>query len=49
MPTFRAKGLGDIPTPPRAMTKLFDAACGASFAGHLEETGEGVGGHTPFR
>jgi hypothetical protein len=24
------------------MTKLFDAACGATFAGHLEKTGEAV-------
>jgi hypothetical protein len=32
MPTFR-EGLGDIPTPPRAMTNLFDASCVATFAG----------------
>jgi hypothetical protein len=38
----RATGLGDIPTPPRAMTKLFDATDSASFAGHLEKTGEAV-------
>jgi hypothetical protein len=32
MPIFqRLRKTGDIPTPPRAMTKLFDAAC--SFAG----------------
>src|ERR1700709_1296858 len=31
-----------IPTPPRTMTKLFDATCGATFAGHLEKTGEAV-------
>src|SRR4051812_46220383 len=39
------EGLGDIPTPPRAMTKLFDAACGATFAGHLEKTGGAVRAH----
>jgi len=41
MPTYRAKGLGDIPTPPRATTKLFDATC--TFAGPLEKTSEVMG------
>jgi hypothetical protein len=33
-----AKETRYIPTPPRAMTKLFDAR--ATLAGHLEKTGE---------
>ena len=42
MPIFRAKETRHIPTPPRAVTKLFDATCGAGSAGHLEKTGEAV-------
>jgi hypothetical protein len=30
VPVFAAQGAGDIPTPPRAMTKLFDATCVAT-------------------
>jgi hypothetical protein len=33
MPILQREGLGDIPTPPRAMTKLFDATYGAIVAG----------------
>jgi hypothetical protein len=32
--------LSDIPTPPRAMTKLFEAACVANSRRPLEKTGE---------
>jgi hypothetical protein len=27
MPIFQRRKTGDIPTPPRAMTNLFDATC----------------------
>jgi hypothetical protein len=40
MPILPREGKEYIPTPPRAMTKLFDATCGASCVGHLEKTGE---------
>src|SRR3954447_824149 len=45
----RAKETGYIPTPPRTMTKLFDATCHASVAGHLEKTGEVARRPYPFR
>ena len=42
-----AKETRYIPTPPRAMTNLFDATC--TRAGHLEKTGESARGPYPFR
>ena len=38
MPILSRKETGDIPTPPRATTNLFDATC--TPAGSLEKTGE---------
>jgi hypothetical protein len=40
------KETGYIPTPPRTTTKLFDATCVISPAGHLEKTGEGSNART---
>ena len=47
MPIFQARGKpGDIPTPPRATTKLLDATCTSPALG---ETGEDVRGLYPLR